>query len=95
VTRRSIVDRLLAKPERCSETLQSAVGCCVLREEHRQLTALERTDCSLTGWGRYAAAEIDVIDLLTGRSLDLDAVAMESRMPSERTSRDRGERDHA
>jgi len=84
VTRRSIVDRLLAEPERCAETLQSAVGCCVLREEHRQLTALERTDRSLTGWGRYAAAGIEVIDLLTGRRLDLDAFTTESTTPSDR-----------
>jgi hypothetical protein len=74
VTRRSIVDQLLADPERCAETLQSAVGCCVLREEHRQLTALERTDRGLKGWGRYSAAGIEVIDLLTGRKLDLDAL---------------------
>jgi hypothetical protein len=75
VTRRSVVDRLLADPERCAETLQSAVACCVLREEHQELTALERANRGLEGWGRYIAAEIDVVDLLTGRKLDLNTLA--------------------
>jgi hypothetical protein len=75
VTRKSVVDRLLADPERCAEALQSAIACCVLREEHRELTALDRADRGLEGWGRYVAARVDVIDLLTGRKLDLNTLA--------------------
>jgi len=83
VPRRSIVDRLLAEPNRCADTLRTAVACCVLRDEHRQLTALGRTDPTLTGWERYAAARIDVIDLLTGRRLEFDGLPSESRRPSD------------
>ena len=52
VTRRSIVDQLLADPERCAEPQQSAVDCFVLHEEHRKLTALvERPGARPEGLG--------------------------------------------
>jgi hypothetical protein len=73
VTRKVLVDRLVAAPERCEQTMQGAVACCVLRDEHKRLTALDGASRSLTGWQRYAAAGIEVIDLATGENLDLEA----------------------
>jgi hypothetical protein len=75
LTRKALVDRLVADPENCVETIQMAVARCVLREEHQRLSALEDGDASLAGWRRYAAAAIEVVDLLMDLGLDLDAGA--------------------
>jgi hypothetical protein len=72
LTRRALVERLLSDPENCAQTMRTAVACCVLREEHKRLTALDGARSSLTGWRRYAAAGIEVIDLATGQTLDLE-----------------------
>ena len=67
VERKSIVDALLASPERADEILERAVGCTVTRDEHRRLTNLGRERPDLEGWDRYRAAGIRVLDLKTGR----------------------------
>jgi hypothetical protein len=62
VTRKLLVDRMLAEPQRVGEILATAVACVVTREEHRRLSEATRADPSLEGWDRYAAAGIEVVD---------------------------------
>lgn len=66
VTRRVLIDRLLADPCRCAEIMASAVGCCVLRDEHRRLSMVEREHPGVDGWERYCLAGLTVIDLSLG-----------------------------
>jgi hypothetical protein len=63
IPRRQIVDALIADPSNAAAILERAIGCVVLREEHRSLGDVERKDPSLTGWDRYRAAGIAVWDL--------------------------------
>lgn len=65
-TRKALVAQLLEEPERCSEIMATAVGCVILREEHKKLAVAERANPELTGWGRYSRAGVRVIDLATG-----------------------------
>lgn len=67
VTRKRLIDRMLAEPGRCAEIMSTAVGCCVLRDEHALLTAVEKQDPTLDGWARYHAAGIEVVDLAAPR----------------------------
>lgn len=55
VERKKLIDKLLAEPNKYLEILDSAVGCLVTLEEHKQLS---RVDKSLEGWDRYKAAGI-------------------------------------
>lgn len=71
VTRRSLVDRLLAEPERCPEIMTSAIACCVLRDEHELLSNVERARSGLEGWERYRAAGLVVVDQLTDAPLQV------------------------
>lgn len=68
IPRKWLIDRMLAEPDRCEEIMGRAIGCCVLRTEHDQLTAAERADPALEGWDRYRAAGVAVVDLLTGET---------------------------
>jgi hypothetical protein len=72
-TRRQLADLILANPT--DEVIEfiinhSAFGCVVTRDEHTRLSPFDRTH---TGWGRYKAAGIEVIDMSTGEALELDA----------------------
>ena len=55
------------------ETLRTkAVGCTVTRDEHLLLTRHDKTQ---TGWRRYEAAGVTVLDMSTGEALDTRALA--------------------
>jgi len=47
-----------------------AVACVVTKEEHSRLSSLAQ---ELQGWQRYAAANVEVIDMLTGMPFDTAA----------------------
>ena len=58
-----MVDVLLtASPETIDDTLKSAVGCTITKDEHTRLGGFKHLD----GWDRYRAAQIVVIDTETG-----------------------------
>ena len=63
ITRKVLVDRLLANPDRVEEVLNDAIGCVVLRAEHKLLAAAEKANPNLSGWERYKGAGIAVWDL--------------------------------
>jgi hypothetical protein len=63
VTRKSLVERLLAEPHDVSSIFADAIGCVVLRSEHTLLAAAEKSNPSLSGWDRYRHAGIVVWDL--------------------------------
>ena len=67
VTRRSLIDRIIAKPELVRRIFEDAVGCVVLRDEHRQLGVVEREHPSAVGWERYRLAGVRVWDLAERR----------------------------
>lgn len=67
ITRRSLVDRLIADPDAVEEIMSTAVGCVVLRAEHASLGAIEKADPFATGWDRYRLAGITVWDLADRR----------------------------
>lgn len=69
VTRRSLIAKMIASPEEVEDIVGSAVACCVLRDEHKRLAAVEKADPELVGWDRYRAAGIEVIDLTTGQDV--------------------------
>jgi hypothetical protein len=69
--RGKMADALLASPERLDELLSMAVGCVVTAEEHEQLTRVSKQHPHLDGWNRYAQAGITVIDMTTGRPIEL------------------------
>ena len=60
--RKQLVDRIMREPYAAREHLSTAIGCVVTVEEHRRLTAIDRTQPGLHGWERYVAAGITVID---------------------------------
>lgn len=62
IPRRQLVDRIMREPYAAREHLSTAIGCVVTVEEHRRLTAIDRTQRGLHAWERYAAAGITVID---------------------------------
>lgn len=69
LTRKQLIDLMLKEGSACDEIMATAIGCCVLREEHRRLTAVERADPTLAGWERYRAAAVPVVDQATGRRI--------------------------
>ena len=68
VTRATLVERMLVDGADVDAVLARAVGCLVTVEEHGRLTAVAT---SVEGWGRYATAEVEVLDMATGERLDL------------------------
>lgn len=65
VPRKLLVKALLDEPSRCHEIFESAIACTVLKEEHKKIMQIEKTQPQLHGWDRYRAAGIVVYDLLT------------------------------
>lgn len=63
VPRKQLVDQMLANPELVRKILGEAIGCVVLRSEHRALAQVEKADDSLSGWDRYRTAGIVVWDM--------------------------------
>ena len=63
ITRKVLVDRLLAHPDQVQEVFAEAIGCVVLRAEHKLLAAAEKANPGLSGWDRYREAGIAVWDL--------------------------------
>lgn len=66
--RRKLVSLLLRDPSKVDEVARLAVGCVVTREEHARLTKICRDNPDLSGWERYRAAQIEVVDRATGRT---------------------------
>jgi hypothetical protein len=62
--RRWLRERMLAEPDRYREIMAMAVACLVTRDEHLRLTEATRLQPELEGWSRYAAAAIEVVDLV-------------------------------
>lgn len=76
-TRSQLADLILANPtDDVIEFIINnlAFGCVVTRDEH---TALSVFDTSHTGWDRYAAAGIQVVDLATGHLVDTEMTQVE------------------
>jgi hypothetical protein len=69
VTRKSLIAEMIKSPDGVEEIMSGAVACCVLRTEHSTLAAVEKESPELTGWDRYKAAGIEVIDLATGETV--------------------------
>jgi hypothetical protein len=66
ITRKALIDAMLAEPRHADEILRGAIACIVTVEEHARLTALGPHSA---GWERYRAASIDVFDMLTDTPL--------------------------
>jgi hypothetical protein len=58
-TRKDLVNRILAEPERAREILKCAIACVVTVEEHKRLTKVAE---SIHGWDRYHSIRIEVVD---------------------------------
>lgn len=67
--RKDLVAAMMADPARAAEIAATALGCTVTRKEHDLLTAQDKASPGLIGWNRYFAAGIDVIDTVSGNSL--------------------------
>ncbi len=63
-TQKDLIRRMIAEPDRVAEIMATAVACIVTVDEHRRLGDAERANRELRGWDRYAAAGIEVHDLL-------------------------------
>lgn len=62
-TRKSLVEEMLARPEKVEEILrEKAIACVVTKDEHVRLTRFDKTH---SGWDRYRAAGISVFDVAT------------------------------
>ena len=70
--RKEIVDDLLdGGAELVPLVLSTAVSCLVTVEEHARLNSV---DTRLSGWDRYAAADLTVVDHASGELLDLGEI---------------------
>jgi hypothetical protein len=58
-TRVSLIERMLAQPDRIESILAEATSCLVTIGEHHHLT---QYDGSAEGWDRYRLAGVDVYD---------------------------------
>jgi hypothetical protein len=63
VTRKQIIDSIIAEPKNFVTHLLTAVGCTVLASEHATLNQIGRDFPALSGWARYEQAGIQVWDL--------------------------------
>lgn len=63
LTRKDLIDRIMAAPEKAREILSEAIACVVTVDEHRKLARVERENPALRGWDRYTAAEIEWVDM--------------------------------
>lgn len=58
-TRREVTAKLISSPDSIDTLLDEVIGCIVTKEEH------DRMPRNLSGWDRYFAAGIIVLDMLT------------------------------
>ncbi|MBP6572104.1 MAG: hypothetical protein KA226_11825 [Gemmatimonadales bacterium] len=68
-TRKQLIEDMLREPARAVEIAETAVGCTVTRFEHKELTYHDRVQPELTGWDRYRAIGIVVINTETGEPI--------------------------
>lgn len=66
IPRKKLIEDMLREPARAVEIAETAVGCTVTRLEHKELTHHDRAHPELTGWDRYRAIGIVVINTETG-----------------------------
>lgn len=65
--RKWLIEQMMASPETVEMVLTHfAIACTVTSDEHRRLALAERANPALTGWERYHAAGIEVVDTATG-----------------------------
>lgn len=65
--RKWLIEQMLDEPSTVDLVLSNfAIACTVTVDEHKALAQAERVDRTLSGWERYQAAGIPVIDLTTG-----------------------------
>jgi hypothetical protein len=64
IGRKALAEEMLKHPNRVAGIAKKAIACLVTRQEHRKL---HKTGSNRTGWDRYKAAGIVVIDTKTGR----------------------------
>ncbi len=69
ITRKSLVAQMLREPDEIPAIMATALACLVTKDEHQLLMAAEKAAPELTGWQRYQAAGLDVIDMATGQPL--------------------------
>lgn len=72
-TRALLIEQMLTHPEQLEDIMRRAVACLVTAEEHTRLGIF---DTSHTGWERYLAARVDVLDASTGDYVIRDGVAL-------------------
>jgi hypothetical protein len=61
-----LVEELLRHPDEVERVADLVVACTVTKAEHAALAAACRANPGLTGWDRYRAAGIRVLDVATG-----------------------------
>jgi hypothetical protein len=66
LTRKHLVQSLVAEPNRVEEILASSLACIVTKEEDERLRGVPR---NVEGWERYRRAEIAVWDAAEDRWL--------------------------
>ncbi len=66
VTRKFLIDAMLAAPGQVQEIMDLAIGCLVTRDEHRRLSK-----AGGWGWSRYINGNVAVVDGVTGSLVDL------------------------
>lgn len=71
---RRLVDALVAEPEDVAGIMTRAIGCVVLRSEHKLLGQIEKEHPAADGWTRYQLAGITVWDLQVGRPVRGDSI---------------------
>jgi hypothetical protein len=65
--RKWLIEQMLDSPDTVEMVLTHfAIACTVTSDEHRRLARAEKVDPLLTGWERYHAAGVEVIDTATG-----------------------------
>lgn len=69
-TRKYLIDELLKPGCDINKTIKHAIGCLVTVKEHAKLHEVKK---SLSGWKRYSAAQVQVIDTATGKPISLTA----------------------
>lgn len=65
--RKALIAELLQGADRINAVVEKAIGCVVTKCEHGILTKISRERPELSGWKRYEAAEIEVVDRKNGK----------------------------
>lgn len=62
IRKESLVSRLLTSAERTPDILSDGIHCIVTEDEHKRLTAFDKSKPSVHGWARYKECGIEAFD---------------------------------